>query len=223
MLAMKGNSKGEGKNLEINVLVEADEGHSSHSDSEDGLACCTCEQAAGMLEEYEEDCQQLPGDGGYGTEDEDGLTGEEFNIICTVSQFAEDEAESDSDNEYEVDGGGSKSSSEDDEGNGNFVPTLKLNRKAMPKQFKGTGGKVMPKFFKVAGGKKCPQKVKNDANYVFCPLSHQVLILCLMFKHFCQHPILPECHGQSCTHQQIHHDAVLKVYYHCKANNLQEV
>ena len=73
--------------------------------------------------------------------------------------------------------------------------------------------------FKATGGKQCTQRVK-DANYMFCPLSHQLSILCLICKHFCQHPILCECHGQSQTPQQIHCDAVLESYYHCKVNNL---
>ena len=44
-----------------------------------------------------------------------------------------------------------------------------------------------------------------------------------MCKHFCQHPMLPERHGQTRTPSQIHRDAVLEAYYHCRANNLREV
>jgi len=77
--------------------------------------------------------------------------------------------------------------------------------------------------FKATGGEKRAQKVEKDANYMFCPLPHQLPIIRLVCKHFCQHPILPEHHGQARTPSQIHRNAVLEAYYHCKANNLREV
>ena len=71
------------------------------------------------------------------------------------------------------------------------------------------------------GGKQCTRKVK-DTNYMYCPLSHHLSILHLVGKHFCQHPILRERHGQSRTRQQIHRDAILEKYYHCYTKNLRE-
>ena len=79
------NGNGGNGDLEIDVLVEGDDNHASNG--EDGLACCGHKQAAGMLEEYEEDGQQLPGDGGYGSnDDEDKPTSEEIDIIHDVEQ-----------------------------------------------------------------------------------------------------------------------------------------
>jgi hypothetical protein len=211
--ATKGN--GEDEHLEINVLVEADDENSS--DGEDGLARCAHRQEAGMLEEYEEDSQRLPGDGVYGTEEnEDDLTSNEVDIIHDAEQLAlQQEAVSDSEDEFEDEFEGDadasrESSDEDDNADGDFIPPLKLRAKRIPKGFRA------------AGCKKCTQRVKKDANYVFCPLSHRLLILRLVCKHFCQHPILRERHGQSRTPQLIHRDAVLETYYHCKANNLRE-
>ena len=205
------------ENLQVDVQVEADDGHSS--DSETGLARCARRQAAGTLKEYEEDDQRLPGDGIYGTEKDEELTSEEVDIIHAAEQLAleQDEAASDpedeSEDESEVDDAGGVSSDEGDDGDGDFVPTLKLKRKNIPKKVGATGVK-----------KRAPKpKVKKDANYVFCPLSHRLWILRLVCKHFCQHPILPERHGEPRNAQQIHRDAVLEMYYHCKANNLREV
>ena len=211
------NGNGGDGDLEIDVLVEGDDDHAS--DGDDGLARCGRKQAAGMLEEYEEDGQQLPGDGGYGSnDDEDEPTSEEIDIIHDMEQLAarsgphdnsdsdsKDDSKDDSDAEDAI----SELGDEDDKGDGDFVPKLKL---------KGTKHNA----FKATGGKQRAQKVK-DANYMFCPLSHRLSILRLVCKHFCQHPILRERHGQSQTPQQIHRDAVLETYYHCKANNLREV
>ena len=66
------------------------------------------------------------------------------------------------------------------------------------------------------------QKHKKLA-YEFCPLHHRPSILWLLAKHFCQHPLLPECHGQPRTSEQIHRDSVYEMYLHCKNNRLCEV
>ena len=168
-----------------------------------------------MVEEYEEDGQQLPGDDGYGSNDnEDEPTSEEIDIIHNMEQLAaqsgpHDDSDSNSEDDSDTEDVISELSDEDNKGDGDFVPKLKL---------KGMKRNV----FRATGGKQCTQKVK-DTNYMFCPFSHWLSILCLICKHFCQHPILHECHGQSQTPQQIHHGAVLESYYHCKANNLCEV
>ena len=147
--AMKSNDDDHMNKFELEVMMEVDDNHASNG--EDGLARCAHKQAAGMLEVYEEDGQQLPGDGDYQSDgDENELT-------------------------------------------------------------------------KAMGGKKHMRKVVRDTNYTFCPIPHRLSILRMMCKHFCQHPILPEWHGEACNPGQIHHDAVLESYYHCKANNLCEV
>ena len=66
------------------------------------------------------------------------------------------------------------------------------------------------------------QKRKKLA-YEFCPLPHRPSILRLLVKHFCQHPLLPERHGQPRTPEQIHRDSVCETYLHCERNCLHEV
>jgi len=163
-----------------------------------------------MLEEYEEDAQWPPRDEGYQSEwDEDELTSNDIDIVHDAEQLAQQQDEAVSDLEDESDDNTSDGSSEvDDERDADFIPRLKL--------------KVKDKF-KAMGGEKCMRKVEKDTNYMFCPLPHRLPIIRLVCKHFCQHPILPERHGQACTPSQIHHDTVLEAYYHCKANNLCEV
>ena len=198
--------------LELEVVVEAD--GDDASDGEDGLARCACKQAAGTLEEYEEDSQRLPGDEGYQSEDdEDGLTTEDIDIMRNIEKLAKglDVAVSDPEDESDDNDTYDGSSDGGDKDDGDFAPRFKA---------KGTG---KSNGFKATGGKNCGRNVKKDANYSFCPLSHRLSILRLMGKHFCQHPILPERHGHRRTTQQIYRDAVLEAYYHCKANNLHEV
>ena len=72
--------------LEVDILMEGEDGNSSNSDN--GLARCTCKQAASMLKVYEEDGQQLPEDGYGSEEDGEGLTSVDLNIICDVEQLA---------------------------------------------------------------------------------------------------------------------------------------
>jgi hypothetical protein len=211
----EGNGDG-ADNLELEVMMEADDDNAS--DAEEGLACCARKQAAGMLEEYEEDGQRLPGDEDYQREgEEDELTDDDIDIIHDAERLAQqqDEAASDpedeSDDDESSDGSSDESSAEDDDRDGDFIPRLRLK------------GKDKPKAVKTTGGKKRARKVEKDTSYTFCPLPHRLSILRLMCKHFCQHPILPERHGQARTAKQIHRDAVLETYYHCKANNLCEV
>jgi len=213
VLATKDNGDGSVDNpgmddLELEVTVEADDDHAS--DGKDALARCACKQAAGMLEEYEEDAQWPPRDEGYQSEwDEDELTSNDIDIVHDAERLAQQQDEAVSNLEDESDDDTSNGSSEvDDEHDADFIPRLKLKAKDK---------------FKATGGEKCMWKVEKDANYMFCPLPHQLPIICLVCKHFCQHPILPERHGQAHTPSQIHCDAVLEAYYHCKANNLREV
>ena len=64
---------------------------------------------------------------------------------------------------------------------------------------------------------------KRNLSYEFCPLPHQPSILRLLMKHFCQHPFLPEHHGQHQTAELIYSDSVHKTYLHCKKNQLHKV
>jgi len=64
---------------------------------------------------------------------------------------------------------------------------------------------------------------KRHLAYKFCPLPHRPSILHLLTKHFCQHPLLPERHGQPWTSEHIHRDSMYEMYLHCKNNHLREV
>ncbi|KIJ53287.1 hypothetical protein M422DRAFT_242432 [Sphaerobolus stellatus SS14] len=63
----------------------------------------------------------------------------------------------------------------------------------------------------------------KDTSNVFCPALHHLPILCLFAKPHALHPNLLEQHTLSCTATEIHTDAILKMYTHCKRNNLLEV
>jgi len=161
-LATKDNGDGSVDNpgmddLELEVTVEVDDDHAS--DGKDGLARCACKQAAGTLEEYEEDAQWPPRDEGYQREwDEDELTSNDIDIVHDTEQLAQQQDEAGSNLEDESDDDTSDGSSEvDDKCDADFIPRLKLKAKDK---------------FKATGGKKRVQKVEKDANYMFCPLPH---------------------------------------------------
>jgi hypothetical protein len=141
----EGNGDG-ADNLELEVMMEADDDNAS--DAEEGLARCACKQAAGTLEEYEEDGQRLPGDEDYQCEgEEDELTDDDIDIIHDTEWLAQqqDEAASDpedeSDDDESSDGSSDESSAEDDDCDGDFIPRLRLKGKDKPKAVKTTGGK----------------------------------------------------------------------------------
>jgi hypothetical protein len=206
------NGNGSHGDLEINVVMEADDAHAG--DDETGLARCARKEADGTFEQYEEDDQQLPGGKIYGEaeDDDDEPTRKEIDMIHQAEQLAcqRDEAASDSEvDDSDPDSTSNESSDDGNDGDGDFIPKLKLRGKAVPKKFRLTGCKK--------------HKAKAKANYIFCPLAHRLSILRLVCKHFCQHPLLREWHGQPRTRMQIYRNAVLETYYHCKANNLREV
>jgi hypothetical protein len=193
----EGNGDG-ADNLELEVMMEADDDNAS--DAEEGLARCTRKQAAGTLEEYEEDGQRLPGDEDYQRKgEEDELTDNDIDIIHDAEWLVQQQDEAVSDPEDESDD--DESSAEDDDHDGDFIPRLRLK------------GKDKPKAVKTTGGKKCMRKVEKDTSYTFCPLPHRLSILCLMCKHFCQHPILPEHHGQAWRTDVVNQD-VFGIHYH---------
>ena len=70
------------------------------------------------------------------------------------------------------------------------------------------------------GHKNQQRNPGQQLTYEFCPLPHHLPIHCLLLKHFCLHPLLPEPHGQSQTSEDIYQDSTYKMYCHCKNNNL---
>jgi hypothetical protein len=54
------------------------------------------------------------------------------------------------------------------------------------------------------GKKNKKQEKKKDIEYQFCPHAHCLAIIHLFCRHFNQHPLLPEQHGQTCTSKQIY-------------------
>jgi hypothetical protein len=209
-------------NASMAVRVDADSGATSEDDesgAEDGLVRCVRKQAVGELQEYEDENQLLPsGDPILDDEDEDGLTAEEIDIISQATRLAneryevpenvDDDSEEDSDSE--VDG---------DDGDESYVPNAMRGKHST-----GSAGKtrrLTSKSKPTEGRRK--RLPKNTTRYEFCPLAHRLSILRLLAKHFCQHPMLPERHGQNRTAQQIHRDAVYEAYLHCKNNELREV
>ena len=204
------------------VEVEKVSGSTSEDDGsgvEDGLARCVRKQAAGELQEYEDENQPLPSEGStIDGEDEEGLSDEEIDIISQATKLAmeRDEAPEDVDNSPEE---YSDSEDDGDDVDDGYVPNAKQG-----KRITGSAGKTTPLTSKAKpteGQRKRPPK--NTMRYEFCPLPHRLSILRLLAKHFCQHPMLPERHGQSRTSQQIHRDAVYEAYLHCRNNKLREV
>ena len=115
--------------LEVEVLMEADDNCSS--DGEDGLAHCAHRQEAGMLEEYKDNNQQLPGDEDYESEDDEHGCTSEVDIIHDAEWLAQqwDEEVSNSKDGSNDNNKSNKSSDKDNEGDANFIPKLQLGRK----------------------------------------------------------------------------------------------
>ena len=117
---------------------------------------------------------------------------------------------------------------QDDGNESNYIPSkIRGSRRSTGVSHKPARASNPSKTFMHKQGTKdsCEggrQKKKNLA-YEFCPLPHQPSILHLLTKHFCLHPLLPECHGELWTADHIHHDSVHEIYLHCKRNHLCEV
>ncbi|KAF8577145.1 hypothetical protein K439DRAFT_1649156 [Ramaria rubella] len=62
----------------------------------------------------------------------------------------------------------------------------------------------------------------KDPQYVFCPPEHRLSILRLFARHHTLHSLLPECHGKSCTTDDIYRNSVTDMYTHCERNSLRE-
>ncbi|KAF5343057.1 hypothetical protein D9758_011133 [Tetrapyrgos nigripes] len=68
------------------------------------------------------------------------------------------------------------------------------------------------------------EKCSKDPSYVFCPAPHRKQLLHLFTRHFCQHPIFPECfQTESMTSEEIRRNAVLEMYQFCYVRGLREV
>jgi len=195
----------------VAVPVEVDSGSTSDdngSGAEDGLVRCVRKQAAGELQEYEDENQPFPSEDWTPDDGDEGeLTGEEIDIISQATKFARerDEAPEDVDDDSEEDS--------DSEGDGNDDDESYVVNKMRGKRSTGPASKTSPLTSKVKPTEGRRKRVpKNTTRYEFCPLAHRLSILRLLAKHFCQHPMLPERHGQTRTSQQIHRDAVYEAY-----------
>ena len=197
------------------------------SDAEDGLGQAICIQQAGTLQEFEDDSQPLPSEPFWDGEDDEELTNEEVDIMAQAVQLAMDwdeevdnmNGESDEDSETQ-----SESESEGSGSNFDYVPN-KIHgrcRHHRTVSTKNTACKV-PKPNKTVKNTMKEYTSQRGPIYEFCPLPHHLSIIQLLAKHFCQHPLLPEHHGQPWSSEQIHDDAVYEAYLHCKNNQLYEV
>jgi hypothetical protein len=150
--------------------------------------------------------------------DEDEGAGEEFHEMLREAeeqlkgtQGGDDDYPNDSD--FDEESSTSEEDSEDD-----FVPTA--SRKRVQRHTNTAKAKSKPK------AKPKPQQAAPEpesTEYVFCPPAHRLAIMRIFSKHFCQHPLLPERHGQTRTANQIYRDAVIEMYLHCQRNHLRDV
>jgi hypothetical protein len=62
-----------------------------------------------------------------------------------------------------------------------------------------------------------------NLDYVFCPAPHCKQLLWLFTKHFCQHPLFPECGVGIQSAEEIHRNAVAEMYQFCYQWGLWEV
>ena len=197
------------------------------SDAEDGLRWAICRQEAGTLQEYEDDAQPLPSEPSWDSEGEDELTGDEADIMAEATQLAMDRDEETDDKSGESDEDSDVESGSEGKGGGNdsdYVPNqirgrYRRHSMSITKNKKGKGAE----HNKTAKDEMKKRTLNKKPLYKFCPLLHCLSILRLLAKHFCQHPLLPERHGQPRSAQQIHRDAVYETYLHCKNNQLREV
>jgi len=63
-----------------------------------------------------------------------------------------------------------------------------------------------------------------DAQYIFCPAEHRRQILHMFTKHFCQHPVFPDCKKDGkWSAAEIRNNAVWDMYRFCQQHGLCEV
>ena len=157
------------------------------------------------------------------SEDEEEVDEEETDVLFQAESLAMERDEETEDENEESD--------EDSEIDGNesdYIPNnVRGHHASTSVSHERTGASNSSETFtrkhKTKGTSKGGNQKKNILTYEFCPLPHQPSILRLLTKHFCQHPLLPERHGQDRTAEQIYRDSVYETYLHCKNNHLREV
>jgi len=155
---------------------------------------------------------------------------EEFDMIFQVERLGierdeETDDQEDSGEDSEVD---TESGQEGGDSESNYIPINSRGshgRAGVSHRRAGVSNSSKTFTRKQANKDNCEgeNQKKRNLGYEFCPLPHRPSILRLLVKHFCQHPLLPERHGQHQTAELIHSDSVYEAYLHCKNNNLREV
>ena len=163
------------------------------------------------------------------SEGEDELDEDEFDMIFQAEKLAlerdeetddpEGSEDSEVDTESDQEGSGSVSDYIPSDNRGSHTRAGVSRKRAGPSNLSKT------LVHKQATKNTCKRRNQNDKDlgYQFCPLSHCPSIHCLLVKHFCQHTLLPDRHGQLRTAKLIHSDSVYEAYLHCKNNHLREV
>ena len=161
--------------------------------------------------------------------DDEELDEDEMDVAFQAEKLAmEQDEESDDqegDEDSEVD---TESDQEGSESESDYNPNENRGshrRAGVPHKHAGPSNSSKTFVHKKATKDTCERRKQKNKNlgYEFCPLSHRPSILRLLIKHFCQHPLLPDCHGQLRTAELIHSDSVYEAFLHCKRNHLREV
>ena len=158
-----------------------------------------------------------------GSEGEDELSEVEADVVFLLRKL---EMERDEETDDQEDGGeeSDADTETDQEGSdhgSDYIPTN------LQGAYKRAGAPNSSETFMRKEGTKHNSKRRRKKNgipaYEFCPLQHRPSILRLLTKHFCQHPLLPERHGEPRTAELIYSDSVHEAYLYCKNNHLREV
>ena len=164
----------------------------------------------------------------WDSEGEEEISEVEVEILFEAQELAMEQDEATEDENKDSGKDSDINMGQDDGNESNYIPSkIRGSRRSTGVSHKPARASNPSKTFMHKQGTKdsCEggrQKKKNLA-YEFCPLPHQPSILRLLTKHFCLHPLLPECHGELWTADHIHHDSVHEIYLHCKRNHLCEV
>ena len=118
----------------------------------------------------------------------------EADILIEVTHLALEEGEDFSDSNVNT-----ESEQEDDANDDDYNPSKiqgSHSHTGMSKLSKKANAKTMPEQAAKDRGVQKSQP-KNHISYESCPPAHWLPILCLLLKHFCLHPLLPEWHGKA--------------------------
>lgn len=159
-----------------------------------------------------------------------GISEDEADLIVQVEKIAmERDEETDNQNDYSSEDSDIDAEEGNDSGDeSDYVQTMiRGSHRSAGVARKDAGASRSSKTFTCKQGPKDShqgrKQKKKTLSYEFCPLPHRHPILRLLTKHFCLHPLLPECHGQTRNSEQIYRDSVYEAYLHCKNNHLREV